>query len=97
MSHHGFRAFGKRSKTQGYSKGGDRFSKKAHTGSHADDAEEAVAEDEPVAEAVPQTPVAAPVQRKEKSPLLVSPPPLSRSKAAARRPHDTARSVSIVK
>ena len=68
-----------------------RFGKKARKGAHADDDAE-----EPVAEAVPPTPVAAPVQHQEKSPPLVSPPPISRSKAAARRPFDTARSVRTV-
>ena len=97
MSHKGPGDFGRNQGRQGFRKGFSNPSKKARTGGPADDAEEAVAEEEPVAEAVPPTPVAAPVQRKEKSPLLVSPPPLSRSKAAARRPHDTARSVSIVK
>ena len=66
--------------------------KKAHVGAHADDDAE-----EPAADAVPPTPVSAPVQQKEKSPPLVSPPPIPRkfpSAAAPSRQFNVARSVS---
>ena len=94
-SHHARASFSKRTASQGF-QGGVRSSKKAQTGGHADDMEEAVAE-EPVAEAVPPTPVAAPVQRKEQSPPLVSPPPLRRKFPAAesKRTFNAARSVSV--